>query len=195
MLLLLRGACLLAADPSATNTHAIVKPSVFSKGAGPIHPELFKKHLLWETIAKVDPPEKWNNVITPENRDKYPTTFSLVAHTNNSTATFHFTYAATNFNTGLRDLELFEPDLDTLNSPRAEDGLVSIMLQTSSTDTSNGIMHYASFTYPTNRVSNAYLRVRTFHRRLWPISLFEFMKKPDSHPVTDAKDVTIDISI
>ena len=71
------------------------------------------------------------------------------------------------------------------------------MLDSHSTKGSNTVSYSASFTYPTNRVPNAYLRVHAFPTRLWPISLDAFLKKPDTRdlPVHDGKDVKIDISI
>ena len=105
--ILLCGTPLLAEELADTNAPPIVKPSVFPKGVGPIHPEAFKNSGLWRAIAKTDPPEDWDKVITPSNREKCPASFTLRVWTNGPSATFYFTFTPTNHLVMFRHVELF----------------------------------------------------------------------------------------
>lgn len=178
-IVVLLGLVARADGPAVESSPVPRKSDRLPTGATPVHPEAFSSGALWRAVAKADPPSEWQQVITPDNRKKFPADFTLHVFTNGETATFRFACAQTDLDTMVRRIELFEPDPTVLDSPRADKGLVSIRVQTRQDQRKDVVLCCAEFTYPTKRLSKTYLRVTTAQGRLWPISLLAFWKKPD----------------
>jgi hypothetical protein len=134
---------------------------------------------LWRTVAKVEPPARRRDPVTPENRDTCPISFGLMVTTNTTTA--HFTFNLVEEHVVCpRGLELFEPDPGVLFSPHGKEGRVSIPIDLGPVPKKLPATRRVGFSYPVKRLRNTYLRLLS-PRGLEAISLEAFARDPDTH--------------
>ncbi len=136
---------------------------------------------LWRAVARVEPPAKRRDPVTPGNRDECPIKFELMMATNNATAHFTFTFTEEHpvVVRGGR-LELFQPDPDILFSPHAKEGRIRIPIDLGPRPKKLPATRRVSFSYPVRRLRNTYLRLLS-PRGVEAISLEAFARDPDTH--------------
>ncbi len=152
---------------------------------------------LWRVMAKVEPPGKRREPVTPENRDGCDVDFELMVTTNRTVAHFTFTFTVEHWMVVAGRLELFEPDPDALFSPHAKEGRVKIPIDPGPFPKKLPATRRVHFSYPVKGLRNTYLRLWS-RKGLEAISLEAFVRKPDTrhHPDEDeGEDENIEINI